>query len=100
MEFIGFKIVFKKYIPEYKIITLLKEHVFYKEKRNVFFHIKFSDETKQCVLYWGLCDFNESLKIDIEEAIKEAEHSIFENFNSYIAESKKGVMNVKDVFSK
>ena len=47
MEFLGFKIIFKEYIPEHKIVSLLKEHVFYKEKKDIFYHMEVVEKTGQ-----------------------------------------------------
>ncbi len=102
MEFLGFKIIFKEYIPEHKIVSLLKEHVFYKEKKDIFYHMEVVEKTGQCIFCWGLLEFDTScdFHIDIESLIEDARHSIFNQFNESIVLHTEGIMNAKDIFLK
>lgn len=102
MNFLGFKIIFNRYIPEHKIVSLLKEHIFYKEKKDIFYHMELIEKTGECVFYWGLLDFDVScdFHINIEELIQEAQHSILNQFNDSIVLHTEGVMNAKDIFAR
>lgn len=95
MKFLGFKIIFKHYIPEHKIVSVLKEHCFYKNNRSVFYFFDIQNEKNGCVFYWGLIDYDKEFDfyIDIDECVNEAKHSILERFESDIISFSDGIMD-------